>query len=264
MESNELLISEYIEGSSNNKAIEIANITQSSVDLSLYNLRRQGNGGGAWSPRFDLTGILAAGDVVLIVNESAENSSSSSDPNVAIVGSYLIANADIIVPNNSSNNYGEPLNFNGNDPVGLFKDDLLIDIIGVFDGGIGFFAKDVTLRRKSTVSEPNTIYDQENEWDVYPKDTTDGIGLHVSTLATTNVSWKELSIYPNPTSVNFLNIKINQDVKVEVFSIFGKKLMQTDIKKSDSKLDISTLSKGVYLIKISHKRSSLSTKIIKL
>lgn len=264
LESNELLISEYIEGSSNNKAIEIANITQSSVDLSLYNLRRQGNGVGAWSPRFVLTGILAAGDVVVIVNESAENSSSSSDPNVAIVGSYLIANADIIVPNNSSNNYGEPLNFNGNDPVGLFKDDLLIDIIGIFDGGNGYFAKDVTLRRKSTVSEPNTIYDQENEWDVYPKDTSDGIGLHVSTLATTNVSWKELSIYPNPTSVNFLNIKINQDVKVEVFSIFGKKLIQTNIKKSDSKLDISTLSKGVYLIKISHKKSSLSTKIIKL
>ena len=105
---------------------------------------------------------------------------------------------------------------------------------------------------------------QENEWDVYPNDTTDGIGLHVSTLATTNVSWKELSIYPNPTSVNFLNIKINQDIKVEVFSIFGKKLIQTNIKKSDPKLDISTLSKGVYLIKISHKSSSLSTKIIKL
>ena len=75
--------------------------------------------------------------------------------------------------------------------------------------------------------EPNTIYDQENEWDVYPKDTTDGIGLHVSTLATTNVSWKELSIFPNPTSVNFLNIKINQDIKIEVFSIFGKKFLRS-------------------------------------
>ncbi len=261
--ANELLISEYIEGSSNNKAIEIANLTDVTIDLSLYNLRRQGNGDGAWSPRFVLTGILAAGDVVVLVNESAENSSSSSDPNVAIVGSYLIANADIIVPNNSSNNYGEPLNFNGNDPVGLFKDDLLIDIIGIFDGGSGFFAKDVTLRRKSTVSEPNTIYDEANEWDSFPQDTVDDLGIHTTTLSTIPLDFNNLNIYPNPTSFNYIFIKNSETVKVEIFSILGKKIVEKMIKPSNTKLDISYLSKSIYLLKISNNNTTTSRKIIK-
>ena len=61
-----------------------------------------------------------------------------------------------------------------------------------------------------------------------------------------------------------INIKFNQDLKIEVFSIFGKKLIHTKINQTNSILDISTLSKGVYFIKVSHKGLSLSTKIIKI
>ena len=40
----ELLISEYVEGSSNNKALEIYNPTEAAVDLSQYRLRQYSNG----------------------------------------------------------------------------------------------------------------------------------------------------------------------------------------------------------------------------
>ena len=76
--------------------------------------------------------------------------------------------------------------------------------------------------------------------------------------------WEQVSIYPNPTSEDFLNIKFNTDAKVEVFSIFGKKLIQTTINSSDTSVDISSLSKGIYIVKITHKKLSLSTKIIKI
>ena len=247
----ELLISEYVEGSSNNKAIEIANLITSPVELDGYNLRRDSNGGGEWSERFDLTGTINVGDVIVIINANANSQ-------------ILLDQADIVVANNQSTNYGEPLNFNGNDPVGLFKDDVLIDIVGEFGGGSSNFAKDKTLRRKSTVVEPNINFDLNNEWEIFPMDTFDDIGGTHLTLSIEENQWKQLSVYPNPTSDGFLNIKFSQDVKVEVFSIFGKKLIHTNINQSDSILDISTLSKGVYVIKVSHKGLSISTKIIKI
>lgn len=247
----ELLISEYVEGSSNNKAIEIANLITSPVELDGYNLRRDSNGGGEWSERFDLTGTINVGDVIVIINANANSQ-------------ILLDQADIVVANNQSTNYGEPLNFNGNDPVGLFKDDVLIDIVGEFGGGSSNFAKDKTLRRKSTVVEPNINFDLNNEWEIFPMDTFDDIGGTHLTLSIEENQWKQLSVYPNPTSDGFLNIKFSQDVKVEVFSIFGKKLIHTNINQTDSILDISTLSKGVYVIKVSHKGLSISTKIIKI
>ena len=247
----ELLISEYVEGSSNNKAIEIANLITSPVELDGYNLRRDSNGGGEWSERFDLTGTINVGDVIVIINANANSQ-------------ILLDQADIVVVNNQSTNYGEPLNFNGNDPIGLFKDDVLIDIVGEFGGGSSNFAKDKTLRRKSTVVEPNINFDLNNEWEIFPMDTFDDIGGTHLTLSIEEEQWKQLSVYPNPTSDGFLNIKFSQDVKVEVFSIFGKKLIHTNINQTDSILDISTLSKGVYVIKVSHKGLSISTKIIKI
>jgi hypothetical protein len=41
-------------------------------------------------------------------------------------------------------------------------------------------------------------------------------------------------------------------------------LIQTKINHLDSLIDISSLSNGIYFIKISHKELSLSTKIIKI
>ena len=247
----ELLISEYVEGSSNNKAIEIANLITSPVELNGYNLRRDSNGSGEWSEKFELTGTVAVGDVMVIINGNANSQT-------------LIDEADIIVANNQSTNYGEPLNFNGNDPIGLFKDDILIDIVGEFGGGSSNFAKDKTLRRISTVVEPNINFDLNNEWEIFPMDTFDDIGGTHLTLSIEEEQWKQLSVYPNPTSDGFINIKFNQDLKIEVFSIFGKKLIHTKINQTNSILDISTLSKGVYFIKVSHKGLSLSTKIIKI
>lgn len=248
--ANELFISEYVEGSSNNKAIEIANITGSPIDLSLYNLRRQGNGSGDWSPRYDLTGTLASGDVVVIINGSAADAT-------------LIAQADIVVPNNSGTNFGVPLNFNGNDPVGLFKDETLIDIIGEFDGGSGNFAQNTTLRRKSTISEPNTTFDEVNEWDSFPVDTVEDIGMHTTTLSSTSFSWDSLSIYPNPTKFNYIFIRNNEDVQVDLYNILGKKILSRTVLTSDPKLDISSIASGMYLMKISTDNSSITRKFIK-
>ena len=154
--AGELFLSEYIEGSSNNKALEIANFTGSSKSLSGYSLRRNVNGGTSWGTAYLLSGTVENGDVYVVANSSA----AAAIVNVA----DATTGADALI-------------FNGNDPVGLFKDGSLIDIIGNFGGGSADFAANVILRRKATVNNPATTYNV-NEWDSFPVDTFDGLGTH--------------------------------------------------------------------------------------
>ncbi|WP_082422457.1 endonuclease [Aquimarina longa] len=151
-----LFFSEYVEGSSHNKALEIANYTGQSINLSGYTIKKQSNGSGAWSGAVNLSGVLATNDVFIAANSSA----SSTIKNKA----DLISGSSV-------------LQFNGNDPVGLFKNGELIDIIGNFSGGSSNFGKNVTLRRKSNVSSPSPTY-KVSEWDSYAKNTFDDLGTH--------------------------------------------------------------------------------------
>lgn len=155
--ANELFISEYIEGSSYNKCIEIANFTGSSVNLSDYAISRQLNGSGNFRTKLYLSGTLADGEVYVIVHSSA-NSSLKSKAN-------KITGADAIL-------------FNGNDPVGLFKNNSLIDIVGNFNEGSSNFAKDVTLVRDSAVDSPTTNF-SFSQWSEYSQNTFSYLGYHL-------------------------------------------------------------------------------------
>ncbi len=147
-----LFISEYIEGSSNNKALEIGNLTGGPVDLSLYDLRKQINGAGSWGSPLNLSGTLADGDAYAIAYSSAS--------------STLTSSADLITSHST-------MTFNGNDPIGLFHNGTLIDIVGNFNGGSTNFAQNTTLVRNSNAA--NTSY-TTSEWDVYSQDTFNYFG----------------------------------------------------------------------------------------
>ena len=75
------------------------------------------------------------------------------------------------------------VSFNGNDPIGLFKDDILIDIVGVFDDS-SYFGEDITLQRKFTTTNPTSTYNP-NEWISLASDTFSRLGSHVVTGANT-------------------------------------------------------------------------------
>jgi len=175
----DLFISEYVEGSSNNKAIEIANFTGSTVNLSTYAIKKQTNGAGSWSSGFNLSSSLNNENVYVVANSSASSSVTSK--------------ANITTGNAA-------LTFNGNDAVGLFKNGVLIDIVGTFNGGSSNFAKDKTLRRKASVSSPNTTYTID-EWTTLAQNTFTDLGTHsVSGGATPN---------PTPAPTNYCSSKGN-------------------------------------------------------
>jgi len=178
--TTELLFSEYIEGSSYNKALEIANFTGVTVDLSMYKIKKQTNGAGSWSGGLSLTGQLSNGAVYVVANSSASATITS-------VADITTGNAEVT--------------FNGNDAVGLFKNDVLIDIIGTFDGGSSNFAQNVTLQRKSSVSSPNTAY-TTSEWDSFASDTFSGLGNHTVDGGST----PDTTAPTAPTNLNASNI----------------------------------------------------------
>ena len=69
----------------------------------------------------------------------------------------------------------EVMNFNGNDPVILYKgSDKIIDYFGVDNKRFG---KDMTYRRKSSVTGPSATYNAD-EWEATSKDDVSGLGSH--------------------------------------------------------------------------------------
>lgn len=77
------------------------------------------------------------------------------------------------------------------------------------------------------------------------------------TLAVGNASIKnkEINVYPNPVK-DILNIKSDSEIsKVEVFSLEGKKLKESN----QNKIDVSQLTSGVYIIKTTDNKGNIQT-----
>lgn len=176
-----LFFSEYAEGSSNNKYVEIYNPSSTTVNLNNYQIKGTNNG-TAWGDNGErelaLGGTLAANSVYIICTDAA-------DPTI-------IAKADLALP------YESPVHYNGNDAIAIFGIDgsgnftVIMDVIGVQSSdpgpagwnvaGVTGATKDHTLVRKSSISKGNTNWENSagtsasnSEWEV--KDIDDWTSL---------------------------------------------------------------------------------------
>ena len=148
-----LIISEYVEGSRNNKYLEIANISDSEIDLAAYTLRKYVNGAEDNFDDMTLSGTLASKAVKV----------------------FRINTSELTLPEGVTAEVtnSQVLNFNGDDPVALICNGEVVDLLGVF--GDVDFGKDVTLRRKSSVTAPSATYNVD-EWDTLEQDDVSGLG----------------------------------------------------------------------------------------
>ena len=259
----ELFISEYVEpknnGGGNNKAIEIVNLSNTTISLAGYSIQKFTSSGFIWTDDLPLdkteflvdktvTSILP-NDVFVIIHSGASEA-------------QLRNNADLEVPNNADAPYkwASPLNFNGDDPVGLFKDGVLIDVIGNINDRTKHI-ENVTYRRKSNISVPNTTY-TVSEWDSFSVGTYDGIGSHTSTLNTEKFIFEAFKVFPNPTN-NKVYFNTKENVSIKIYTILGKLIVSSEITKSKNNIDISELTKGVYLLKINADKQFITKKLIK-
>ena len=239
--ATELFFSEYIEGSSNNKVLEIANKTSGSIALASYTIKKQTNGAGAWSTGLALTGTLVANGKYTIVN------------------SGLAATCYNISSANNATSAAE-MTFNGNDAIGLFKNGLLIDIIGTFNGGVANFSADETLRRKATVIAPTTTFNKTAQWDVFALDTCSGIGNKISSEnVKETVAIANFSIYPNPSNGDFTIEFDNASAAfIEIFSLHGQSVFENTT--TNSSLNVH-LQSGLYVVKVTANDQTVIKKI---
>ncbi|MGR5158659.1 ExeM/NucH family extracellular endonuclease [Vibrio owensii] len=148
----EIILSQYVEGGSYNKAVEIANTGDAAVTLTGYELAKSSNGGGTWGSTFDLSQVtLQANQVYVLAHGDASDA-------IKAVADHTEKSVT---------------NFNGDDPIALLKDGEVHDIIGVM--GDVDFGKDTTLVRNSDALTPSATYDA-SQWTAFEKDNIDGLG----------------------------------------------------------------------------------------
>ncbi len=153
---NDLFFSEYLEGGSNNKAIEIYNPTSSPISLSGYEVKLYANGSTSVTNTLTLTGSIPAYGVYVISNSSSSLSGITSNSDITSGVTF----------------------FNGDDVLQLEKNSNVIDVIGSL-GSSSNFAKDVTLVRNSSIQQGNTTY-TPSEWVSMAKDVDTMMGFHTS------------------------------------------------------------------------------------
>jgi hypothetical protein len=162
---SDLFFSEYLEGSSNNKAIEVYNPTPNSVNLSNYKIYRYNNGSPTPSDSLQMLGSLAAGAVYVAGNSQAVPA--------------ILAACDTL----HSITF-----FNGDDAMVLknVATNTVLDIIGIVgvDPGTNWpvgagATSEFTLVRRIGVQQGSTTWTvAATDYDVYPQNTTTFLGSH--------------------------------------------------------------------------------------
>ncbi|MGV3631090.1 MAG: FG-GAP-like repeat-containing protein [Bacteroidota bacterium] len=164
---NELYISEYMRGSSFNKAIEIYNPTSDNIDLGVYSIQMYVNGSQTPTNTIPLSGTIFSDSTFIISHSSA----AAAILNVADIQTAV-------------------LNYTGNDAVTLVKNGEIIDMIGQIgvdpgtawtDGGAS--TSGMTLVRKYSETMGHTTnfsYSVSTYFDPLPLDDFSSLTLHSS------------------------------------------------------------------------------------
>lgn len=218
---SDLFFSEYVEGSQNNKALEIYNPTDNAIDLADYRIIRWSNGNASPNELYfvELTGTIAPKDVFVIVLDKQDCSLSGQD---TCVWEELKNKADLF----ASPVYDEnrTLYHNGNDAISLnkindqsqFPFGAFVDIFGLIgedpddpstgfvegwtdtfpyvgEAGGAFWTRDQTLVRKASVTSgittnPGVPFEGEwnptAQWDSLPRNTFSRLGCHICDCGT--------------------------------------------------------------------------------
>ena len=106
--ASDIIISEYVEGSGQNKAIELYNGTGKEIDLSEYKVELYFNGSATVSKTVDLSGTLSHDKTFIISHKDAKDEIKSK--------------ADMVIPD---------MTHTGDDSIVIKKGDLIVDSFGI-------------------------------------------------------------------------------------------------------------------------------------
>ncbi|MFA7075697.1 MAG: lamin tail domain-containing protein [Candidatus Izemoplasmatales bacterium] len=206
---DDLIFTEYIEGSGNNQAIEIYNGTGDSIDLSLYSIALYLGSSTTMAGSISLSGTLLDGDTYVIANSSASAQILAVADLTSVYVSYLT----------------------GDDKIVLNKGATVIDSIGKV-GDSSSYAQDVTLTRKLMKRDVSTsdTYEVDYYWESHSIDTFSYLGDYTFGLSDLSLllyyeRYDEISTdYPALLEVDLPDYQTPIDVNLFIgsFSIYSE------------------------------------------
>ena len=296
---SDLIISEYVEGWSNNKALEIYNPTPNTIDLSQYIVVRYNNGstsntsGATASIAIQLAGTIAPYDVHVGVLDKRDPMGVDQE---APVWDSLQARADAFYCPVYEDSYA--FYWNGNDAVVLAKGSVsnidaaqLVDVFGKIGENPGegwstafpytgngiIVTKDHSMIRKASVKKGVTnptiaFFDPMLEYDTIPAVVEIGgqlygnwfsLGTHTCDCAPLSVNTMENEvpeIYPNPSNGIVYVKNAHQLTNIEVINSLGQTVYSASITgKPVVKIDLGA-NKGLYFARMTDANGNVSVK----
>jgi hypothetical protein len=273
---SELFISEYVEGTGNNKAIELYNPTGTAISLTGYTIERHSNGSSNASGGGTLTlaGTIQPHDVFVIVNGQTTTSSNSPacDPALQAMADQL----DGVYP--------APTYMNGNDAIVLKKNGTMIDIFGKsgdasmstaygwsdqfpYDGSAGvIWTENHSLIRKATVKKgvtanPSTFIVTQ-EYDSLSVNNWSNLGTHTCNcaLGLAENTAASFVVFPNPSENGTFSVQSSEIITaIEVIDYTGR-IIYTEETAAAKMVSVATSSidKGMYVLRIRYNDNTFS------
>ncbi len=86
----------------------------------------------------------------------------------------------------------------------------------------------------------------------------------ISGIEETNNNASNISVYPNPAADRvFINISERKDLVMQIYNVVGECVLQRELNNGENEITISSLPKGIYVIKISGADYAIQRKLIK-
>lgn len=295
----ELFFSEYVEGSNNNKGVELYNPTANPITINgNYRIVRYNNGEGAAVQEALSQAMVVLGlhtiqpydTWVLLIDKRNPAGTGTETP----VSPAFQAVADTFICPDYATSYA--VHHNGNDALSLQKNVngtwTYVDIIGEigFNPGASwsdcppfyndacgaYYTQNQTLVRKPTVQGGYTVnpspFIAPEQWDSLPNNTSSMLGFHNCNCDPNYVGLKnevklsEVKIFPNPSNGKFLTI-VSADkkiAKIEVMNQLGQLVKTIEVKNklTSQKIELN-IATGVYMLNVIFEdESTTSEKLI--
>jgi len=282
-----LFFSEYVEGSGNNKALEIYNPTANPITINNdYRIVRYNNGMDATTAHASSQTYVVLGlhtiqpyDVWVLTIDK-RNPLATCPGNECPVDAALQLVTDTFVCPDYTTSYA--LYHNGNDALSLQRNVggnwVYVDIFGeigvdpgtswsdappLYDASAGaYYTIDQTLLRKPTVKSGVTVnpspFIAPAQWDSLPRNTFSNLGFHTCDCNTTTgikevKRASEVKLFPNPSNgsvVNFVSADKNI-YEINIYNTLGALVKNVQVTKASLKVSLNLeLAKGVYLAEI--------------
>nr|WP_321233129.1 T9SS type A sorting domain-containing protein [uncultured Psychroserpens sp.] len=92
-----------------------------------------------------------------------------------------------------------------------------------------------------------------------------GVTMQGLTLSEEEFEVNDFQITPNPAKTNFtLNLSVyTDDIKIEVYDVLGKRVLNKKISSISSNIDVSNWSNGIYIIKVSSENATKVKRFVK-